>query len=323
MKTIFTLIATIIVSFSFSQESLNILKTAQFKWEKNGGILPYTNETNKAFSYNALCINGDKAVFATDLEYELRVISISQNEILQKVKLPDYPLDVVFDAKNQIYYVLSIYNVFVFDSKFNLTKNLKFNTLEGRTKLFLKEDNLLVVGAEDCVWVASKGNSVQNMKFTGQPIGNIFIKPILTGRNSFTLENYNEIGQLSSTENYNFNINQEIATINPVGIVNGNVLMKIEVFTQQVPVKVETKLAEVNNGQILNLIDVPNVYYTDATNDFSQNGNGIQHLISSPDGVYVYNLKYAKTTFNGYPFKLMNNPYHYNDYLMNEIREEN
>lgn len=313
-----------IIEFSIyaqSQNSLNILKKVEFKWEKSGGILPYINESSAAYSYNSVYIKGDSAIFTCDFNYEILIASIKTGKTIKKIKLNDYPNDLIFDKDNNLFYVLSIRDVFVFDAKFNLLRTLNFKTLNGDTKLALVNSSLFAVGPEESIFVAYKGVKANELKAKGQPFHNQFIKPTLTGYNSFKLEHYSTSNFLIKQDNYTINSNYEIATINPVGVLNGNTIMLIEFLISDSPISIISKLAEVKEGEVLNLIDLPNIYYTKCFNEFNQQENEIYHTISTPEGVFIYSLKYETSKYNTYPSKLLNMNYHYNDYLKPEYDE--
>lgn len=301
-------------SYSISQISFS-------KWNTPTGI-PYNQVPGANLGATSFQIlDKNRIVFLCNSTGEIIIINNLTGESIQKFQVSFAPRDFVYE--NGIFYVLSEYEVTLYDEIGNEVKKYPFPTIYNGIKRLIRYNGstYLLLPSGNSLMIETLGDVIKPREYqgiitsTGQ-----FARTQITGNYSYSI-----IISTSKNKTFenSFTTDKKVAGIFIVGSTKNRVVIDVQTFISENPITIERIITSINLnnnglGAIISSIKVPDCYYVISNKDFYVSEKGeIYNMMTSPQGIFVFSLTETKTEkAKGYPSSLVDSNFHTNDHLI-------
>ena len=299
----------------------NISQLSMSEWSTPSGI-PYSQVPGANLGATSFQIlDQNRIAFLCNSTSEVIITNKLNGKSIKKFKVSIAPRDFVYE--NGIFYVLSEYEVTLYDETGNELKKFPFSTsYQGVERLTRNNDaTYLLLPSGNSLMIENCGTPIEPVEYDGIITGiGQFIKTQITGNNSYSIKITFSKNQ---TFEKTFTTDKKVAGVFVVGATENRVIIDVQEFISENPIAVERTVASIDLskngfGSIVNCTEVPDCYYVISNKDFyiSETGN-IYNMITSPKGVFILLLTETKSDkASGYPSSLIETKFRTNDNLI-------
>lgn len=292
---------------------LNVLPIFTKSWA-DIDALPTRLEVDGNYSFTAFEVieERNEVAFLSSVAPEIVIFHLGSGKRLATIQLPLVASD--FTYSDNTFYTLYDSSVRLYDrdgrfieEKF-LGKNIDYQhdlrVIDGRLHVLTADERTFLVSSEGLErstdhWVFDGSNEV---------------RAVIKGKTSFELE-----GRISGRGfSARIDVQERIASVVPVAFIGDKVFLRLEKLTSDAPIQIEPKLVvwSVSAMRVLQVKELPEVWFSFVKNDFEQRGEYLYQAISTPSGISVFKLSFGpETEHPNYPFDIAREFYHYNDHL--------
>jgi len=322
--TFFTLFACL----CFSQNNVlkaafDVRKISFTKWDTHNGIL-YTQVPGANLGPTSFeVLDKNRIAFLCNSSNEIIVISSTNGEVISRFPVEFAPRDFSYDRGQ--YYILSEFNVDIYDESGKIVNNLSFsNTHVGIERITrFNNSTFLLLPSGNSLMIESNGKPIEPKKIDGWITSSGYrVVSKISGSNTYNVTLYSLSGVKSDCE---FRTEKAVAGVFVIGTSSNRVLLDVQTYLSENPISVERKIVSVGISdsclnKIVTEIVIPNVYYVLSNKDFSVSPQGqTYNMITTPKGVFIFSLsepESEKEVIHPYPDFITKESYQFNDHLL-------
>lgn len=311
---------------------IDVQPVANWQWNTENG-LPYQQGNDINYGFSEMEVMNNKSVaFLIPFEQKIKIFdyTTATPTLVKSISLNFRPL--VMAYSNNMLYVANQNQpeIQVLTLEGKLLRTISFNSqLANLRNVFVKNNNVYVQAANgSSVLVETNDKSINPQNFyMGMPItAKTFAKTIANKQNnSYTVQLFDDNNRLLTENTYTTALPIGAAIL--LGADNNYVYVDVQQIETETPLKVKREIAAIkyNSNSLQNKtqnVVVPNVYYIYTPLNLCVNSElGLYHAITAPNSTQLFKLNANTLKNNNYPEQLTNNPYHFNEHLL-ETGEE-
>jgi len=299
----------------------NISRISKSEWNTPDG-LPFSQVPGANLGATSfVIIDKNRIAYLCNSTNEIIITEKSTGKSIKKFQVSFAPRDFVYE--NGIFYVLSEYEVTLYNETGNMLKKHPFpNAFQGIERLVRNNDaTYLLLPSGNSLMIENRGISIKPVEYDGIITGNgQFITTQIGGNNSFSIKVRNSDDSIFEKS---FSTDNKVAGVFVVGATDNRVIIDVQTFISENPIAVERVVESIDLGKnrlgdIINRSKVPDCYYVISNKDFYISETvTIYNMMTSPKGIFVFSLTETNSEkSNGYPASLIETKFHPNDNLI-------
>ncbi len=304
-------------------KNFNVNQLSFSEWNSPDG-LPYTQVPGANLGVTAFqLINEEEIAFLCNSTSEIIITKKSTGKLIRKWPVSFAPRDFIFE--DNFYYVLSEYEVTVYDDKGREIRKLPFpSTVQGVERLSRYNDaTWLLLPSGNSLLIENYGKPVTPSEYPGTITGTgLFITTKITGYNSFSVKIESSKDKFPEKS---FTTDKKVAGVFVTGATENRLVLDVQTYISENPIAVERSVTSVGldkngTGNIICSKKVPTGNYVISNRDFYVGPNGnIYNMMTSPLGVYVFSLSETEAgKARDYPSSLTESTFQSNEHLIKQ-----